>query len=257
MNKPVLGLILGGVLGALDGLTALVSAPEVAPQIVGIVIGSMGKGPGGGPSDRMDRPEAAFPPAGSPHRPGHRCAAGTARSRWAPIRPPASAYFWEIMIPGLDCGAHRGIRHPEIRPAGRAESLIVSALQPVERSNSCRVRFTSRFPPTIRSGPSVFHKGVFGWTFQKWEGPMPYWMVLTGREHARDRRRDPSASASGAGDRSTQWMCLRVTSSRSGREAGGKIVVPKMAIPGIGWLAYCTDPEGNTFGILQADDKAA
>jgi uncharacterized protein len=28
-------------------------------------------------------------------------------------------------------------------------------------------------------------------------------------------------------------------------------VVPKMAVPGTGWLAYCTDPEGNTFGILQ------
>ena len=29
-----------------------------------------------------------------------------------------------------------------------------------------------------------------------------------------------------------------------------------MAIPGIGWLAYCTDPEGNTFGVLQADEAA-
>ena len=25
-----------------------------------------------------------------------------------------------------------------------------------------------------------FYKGVFGWNFQKWDGPMPYWMVLTG-----------------------------------------------------------------------------
>lgn len=22
-----------------------------------------------------------------------------------------------------------------------------------------------------------FYRAVFGWTFQKWEGPMPYWMV--------------------------------------------------------------------------------
>jgi len=29
-----------------------------------------------------------------------------------------------------------------------------------------------------------------------------------------------------------------------------------MAIPGVGWLAYCTDPEGNTFGIMQADTAA-
>ena len=39
--------------------------------------------------------------------------------------------------------------------------------------------------------------------------------------------------------------------------AGGRSVVPKMAIPGVGWLAYCADPEGNTFGIMQADESAA
>ena len=46
-----------------------------------------------------------------------------------------------------------------------------------------------------------------------------------------------SASASGAGTRSTRWMCPHVTGScEAGRAAGGKVVVPKMAIPGIGWL---------------------
>jgi hypothetical protein len=39
--------------------------------------------------------------------------------------------------------------------------------------------------------------------------------------------------------------------------AGGTVAVPKVAVPGIGWLAYCTDTEGNTFEILQADPKAA
>src|SRR5918992_5552707 len=27
---------------------------------------------------------------------------------------------------------------------------------------------------------SAFYKDVFGWQFQKWEGPMEYWMVTTG-----------------------------------------------------------------------------
>ena len=26
--------------------------------------------------------------------------------------------------------------------------------------------------------------------------------------------------------------------------------------PGVGWLAYCVDTEGNTFGVLQPDEKA-
>lgn len=38
--------------------------------------------------------------------------------------------------------------------------------------------------------------------------------------------------------------------------AGGKIVVPKNPIPGVGWLAYFTDPEGNTHGLLQEDRNA-
>ena len=44
--------------------------------------------------------------------------------------------------------------------------------------------------------------------------------------------------------------------ARKVETAGGKVAVPKMAIPGVGWLAYCTDPEGNTFGIMQSDPKA-
>jgi uncharacterized protein len=39
--------------------------------------------------------------------------------------------------------------------------------------------------------------------------------------------------------------------------AGGRCVVPKMAIPGVGWLAYCRDSEGNMIGMMQADPKAA
>jgi hypothetical protein len=37
---------------------------------------------------------------------------------------------------------------------------------------------------------------------------------------------------------------------------GGKVVVPKMSIPGVGWLAYCTDTEGNIFGIMAPDPGA-
>jgi hypothetical protein len=32
--------------------------------------------------------------------------------------------------------------------------------------------------------------------------------------------------------------------------------MPKMTIPGVGYLAYCHDTEGNMFGIMQADPAA-
>lgn len=39
-------------------------------------------------------------------------------------------------------------------------------------------------------------------------------------------------------------------------KAGGKIVVPKIPIPAVGWLAYFTDPDGNIHGVYQNDPDA-
>src|SRR5438046_811455 len=39
-------------------------------------------------------------------------------------------------------------------------------------------------------------------------------------------------------------------------ERGGKICVPKMEIPGVGWLAYAEDPAGNVFGVIEPHPKA-
>jgi len=39
--------------------------------------------------------------------------------------------------------------------------------------------------------------------------------------------------------------------------AGGQLAVPKMPIPGMGYLAYCTDPEGTMFGVMESDPAAA
>jgi len=37
---------------------------------------------------------------------------------------------------------------------------------------------------------------------------------------------------------------------------GGKVVVAKMAIPGAGSIAYCTDTEGGIFGLHQPNPSA-
>jgi predicted enzyme related to lactoylglutathione lyase len=40
-------------------------------------------------------------------------------------------------------------------------------------------------------------------------------------------------------------------------ESGGTIAVPRMPVRGVGWLAYCKDPDGNIFGVMQSDSNAA
>ena len=39
-------------------------------------------------------------------------------------------------------------------------------------------------------------------------------------------------------------------------ELGGSQAMGVSPIPGIGWLAYIIDPDGNKFGIMQPDDSA-
>jgi hypothetical protein len=40
------------------------------------------------------------------------------------------------------------------------------------------------------------------------------------------------------------------------KQNSGRICVPKMAIPDVGWLAYAEDPAGNVFGIIEPDTDA-
>jgi uncharacterized protein len=46
-------------------------------------------------------------------------------------------------------------------------------------------------------------------------------------------------------------------SLRRSTSLGGTVAVPKMPIQGVGWLAYAKDPDGNIFGLMQPDEKAA
>lgn len=37
------------------------------------------------------------------------------------------------------------------------------------------------------------------------------------------------------------------------KQLGGKVEVEKMTVPGMGYLAVCSDTENNTFGLWQSD----
>ncbi len=105
---------------------------------------------------------------------------------------------------------------------------------------------------------AAFYRDVFGWKFEKWDGgPMPYWLITTGGngEPGIDGGLLPRPHP-GASTVNTVGVASVDESVKAIESKGGRNVVPKLAIPGMGWLAYCTDPEGNTFGIMQADEAA-
>lgn len=101
-----------------------------------------------------------------------------------------------------------------------------------------------------------FFNEVFGWTYQQF-GTEQYWSVMTG---------DPKSPGINGGIMKKRDPDQPVVNSilvenvdefiAKIEKAGGKIVVPKMPIPNVGWLAYFTDPDGNIHGIYQDDPSA-
>lgn len=102
----------------------------------------------------------------------------------------------------------------------------------------------------------AFYEAVFGWKFQAWEGPQEYWLVTTGKD-------EPGINGGLMRSRDGQPRTVNTIQVASVDDAtarikanGGQIVVEKMPIPGVGWLAYCTDPGGAIFGVMHPDPEA-
>jgi predicted enzyme related to lactoylglutathione lyase len=101
-----------------------------------------------------------------------------------------------------------------------------------------------------------FYQRVFGWTIEKWQGPLDYWLVMTGDEvePGIDGGIGPTGGAVGSN------IVIDVTSVDEVTEqvlaAGGTIVSPRTAVPGVGWTAYYQGPEGIVFGVMESDPSA-
>jgi predicted enzyme related to lactoylglutathione lyase len=107
-----------------------------------------------------------------------------------------------------------------------------------------------------------FYQNLFGWQITKWDGPAEYWLLKTGSpgqpgiDGGLLRRRGPQQ-----GDAVIAYVCtIDVPSvdeyTEKATREGAQVVLPKMAIPNVGWLVYCKDTEGNIFGMMQPDPAA-
>jgi uncharacterized protein len=102
-----------------------------------------------------------------------------------------------------------------------------------------------------------FYGKVFGWKFEKWPGPMEYWMVSTGDAGAPGINGGllPNGSTVKSTTNTIEVQSVD-TAATAVKNAGGKQLSPKNAIPGVGYFAYCEDTEGNVFGVMQNDTNA-
>jgi hypothetical protein len=109
-----------------------------------------------------------------------------------------------------------------------------------------------------------FYTSVFGWEIKKWDGPVDYWMVMTdpkdqpgqpGIDGGLMKRQHEEGQPGGYYNTidvpSVDEYVAKVT------EHGGEVLVPKMTIPTVGYMAYFRDTEGNIFSVMEMDESAA
>lgn len=102
-----------------------------------------------------------------------------------------------------------------------------------------------------------FYTNVFNWKFEKWEGPMEYWLITTGEEN------EPGIDGGMTKTNNPGiYTGLSINTNNIDdtigkiRNFGGTITQEKMAIPGVGWFIGFKDTEGNQLGAMQHDPQA-
>jgi predicted enzyme related to lactoylglutathione lyase len=102
-----------------------------------------------------------------------------------------------------------------------------------------------------------FYEKVFSWKIKKWEGPVEYYLITTGKESepgidgGLSRRTESEPSTVNTIDVPSVDEFIKKVEA-----CGGTIIRPKMAVPGVGYMAYFKDPEGNIFGMMENDESA-
>lgn len=109
----------------------------------------------------------------------------------------------------------------------------------------------------------AFYSQVLQWKFTHWAGPQDYWLIETGPAS------EPGINGGMVrrrgiidGQAVIAYVCTVDVASvdeclERVRAAGGTVAVEKMPVPGVGWLAYAKDTEGNILGVMQNDPTAA
>lgn len=93
-----------------------------------------------------------------------------------------------------------------------------------------------------------FYTNLFGWKIESFQG-MDYMMIDTlGPGGGMMKRVHP-------GQQIIDYIGVPSVDEYAAKveRLGGKVLVPKMAVPGMGYFVICQDTENNVFGIWEMD----
>ena len=103
-----------------------------------------------------------------------------------------------------------------------------------------------------------FYSELFGWKIEKVPGPMEYWLITTTDEKGEEAVGGGMMQRQAPEHPITNYIGVRCVDEYAGKieKTGGKVVVPKTAVPGHGFFVVCLDTENNVFAIWETDDSA-
>lgn len=110
-----------------------------------------------------------------------------------------------------------------------------------------------------------FYSELFGWNIEKWSGPEP---LPEGMEYLIITTTDDKGNKSIGGGMMkrhdstqhgiTNYIDVKSIDDYAAKvsQLGGKVLIPKKAVPSMGYFAVCLDTENNTFGIWETNPNA-
>ena len=101
-----------------------------------------------------------------------------------------------------------------------------------------------------------FYSALFGWKIEKFPGGMDYWHIDTGGgddtpDGGMMARKHPQQPI-------TNYVAVPSVDEAAAKvqKLGGKICMPRTAVPQMGYFVVCQDTENNMFALWEKDDSA-
>lgn len=111
-----------------------------------------------------------------------------------------------------------------------------------------------------------FYRELFGWKIDKWENPngIEYWMVQTVPTNEQGMPERPGVNGGMMPRMYPNQQPVNYIAVANVNDAvakaerlGAKVMMGKTPVPGMGWFAQLTDPEGNVIAVWETDPEAA
>ena len=104
-----------------------------------------------------------------------------------------------------------------------------------------------------------FYSELFGWKIEKMLGPVEYYGIETVPVNEKGMPERPGVNGGMMKRQNPDHKPVNYIAVESVDEyvkkieaLGGRVIAPKMEVPGVGWWALALDPEGNQFAIMQS-----